>query len=119
MPESLSPDEYESYLEQLAELLARARRQQRTLTYLEVADALGMPGPGRIHKTTRLLETLLARDAQAGRPLRAALVVSRTGSGRPARGFFERAQQLGLHDGHDPEGFHARLLAQLFAERGG
>lgn len=115
MPESLSPDEYESYLERLTELLERARLQQQTLTYLEVADALAMPGPKRIQKTTRLLETLLRRDAEAGRPLRAALVISRTSSGLPGRGFFERAQQLGLHDGRDPEGFHARLLAELFA----
>lgn len=115
MSGSLGSDEYERYLERLAELLERARLQRQTLTYLQAAEALAVPGPKRIHKTTRLLETLLVRDAEAGRPLRAALVISRASHGLPGRGFFDHAQRLGLHDGRDPEGFHARLLAELFA----
>lgn len=106
----------EAYLRRLAALLEQARVQRRTLTYLEVADALAMPGPKRIHKTTRLIEILLKRDAQAGRPLRAALVTSRARPGLPAEGFFDRARRLGLFDGRDPEGFHDRLLEALFAE---
>ncbi len=113
------PDEYERWLELLAELLERARLERKTLTYLEAADALAVPGPQRIHKTTRLLETLLVRDAEAGRPLRAALVISRTGRGLPGQGFFDHAQRLGLHDGDNPEGFHARLLAELFVNHPG
>lgn len=104
-------------LERLGALLDRARVQRQTLTYLEVADALDMPGPRRIHKTTRLLEILLKRDAEAGRPLRAALATSRVNRGLPARGFFDRAQRLGLFDGGDPAAFHARLLDELFADR--
>ena len=115
MSGKLGRDECERYLESLAGLLERARLQRRTLTYLEAADALAVPGPKRIHKTTRLLEILLARDAEAGQPLRAALVISRTGRGLPGKGFFDHAQRLGLHDGRDPAGFHARLLAELFA----
>lgn len=115
MSDNVGLDDYERHLERLTELLERARAQRQTLTYLEVADALAVPGPKRIHKTTRLLETLLARDAEAGRPLRAALVTSRASRGLPARGFFDQAQRLRLHDGRDPEGFHARLLAELFA----
>ncbi len=104
----------EDWLERLAEVLEQARRRERTLTYLEVADALAMPGPQRIHKTTRLLETLLKRDAEAGHALRSALAVSRGRNGRPAPGFFDRAERLGLFDGRDPEAFHDRLLAELF-----
>ena len=53
-------------------------------------------------------------DAAAGRPLLAAFAVSKARSGVPARGFFLKAQTLGLFSG-DPEGrealeFHAREL---------
>lgn len=111
-----SGEEREAYMRRLAALLDQARVQRQTLTYLEVADALAMPGPKRIHKTTRLIEILLKRDAQAGRPLRSALVTSRARPGLPAEGFFDRARRLGLFDGRDPEGFHARLLESLFAD---
>ncbi|NBD95349.1 MAG: hypothetical protein GVY11_02590 [Gammaproteobacteria bacterium] len=109
-------EDREAYLQRLASVLDQARVQRRTLTYLEVADALAMPGPKRIHKTTRLIEILLKRDAQAGRPIRAALVTSRARPGLPAEGFFDRARRLGLWDGRDPEAFHARLLEALFAD---
>jgi hypothetical protein len=115
MTKSLTGDEREEMLQRMAGVLDEARRLRRTLTYLQLADALAIEAPQRIHKTTRLLEILLKRDAEAGRPLRAALAVSRTGAGRPAAGFFERARRLGLFDGQDPEDFHDRLLAQLFA----
>jgi hypothetical protein len=112
----LDADQRTRYLQRLAAVLDAARVQRRTLTYLEAADALAMPGPQRIHKTTRLLEILLKQDAERGRPLRAALVVSRAGQGLPAAGFFDRARRLGLFDGEAPEAFHRRLLRQLFAD---
>jgi hypothetical protein len=108
--EALDAEERERYLERLAALLEQARVQRRTLTYLEVADALAMPAPQRIHKTTRLLEILLKRDAEAGRPIRSALVTSRTRPGRPAAGFFDRARRLGLFDGRNRTAFMMTLL---------
>ncbi len=114
MARGLDAESRERLLEQLAALLEQARVQRRTLTYLEVADALAMPPPQRIHKTARLVEILLKRDAQAGRPLRSALVTSRARPGRPAEGFFDRARRLGLYDGSDPDQFHDDLLAALF-----
>lgn len=120
MAVNLTAEERDRYLRSLAALLDRARVQQRTMTYLEVADALAMPGPRRIHKTARLVELLLKLDADAGRPIRAALVTSRSRPGRPAEGFFDRARRLGLYDGSDPEAFHDRLLEGLFSgQRGG
>lgn len=98
----------------LAAVLDQARVQRRTMTYLEVADALAMPGPKRIHKTTRLIERLLKRDFEAGHPIRAALVVSRTRPGLPAEGFFDRARRLGLFAGGDVKAFHEALLRELF-----
>jgi hypothetical protein len=118
MTKLLTGDEREEVLQRMVGVLDEARRLRRTLTYLQLADALAIEAPQRIHKTTRLLEILLKRDAEAGRPLRSALAVSRTGAGRPAAGFFDRARRLGLFDGHDPEGFHDRLLGQLFSNPG-
>ncbi len=106
--------EREELLERLGALLDQARVQRRTMTYLEVADALAIEPPHRIHKTTRLVEILLKRDSEAGRPIRAALVVSRARPGRPAPGFFDRAFRLGLHDGTDPDSYHESLLVELF-----
>jgi hypothetical protein len=106
--------EPEQLLEKLAAVLDECRVQGRTLTYLQVADALAIEAPQRIHRTTRLVEKLLKRDADAGRPIRAALVVSRGRGGRPAPGFFDRACHLGLFDGKEPESLHDRLLDQLF-----
>jgi hypothetical protein len=115
MPKSITGDERERLLVQLGGVLDEARRLRRTLTYLQLADALAIEAPQRIHKTTRLLEILLKRDAEAGRPLRAALAVSRVGDGRPAAGFFDRARRLGLFDGQDSDAFHQRLMDDLFA----
>jgi hypothetical protein len=118
MSKRLDADCQADLLRALASLLERLRSEGRTLTYLEVADHLAVPGPHRIHKTTRLLEILLKQDSQKGRVPRSALVVSRRGSGRPAIGFFERAQRLGLFDGQSPDEFHDHLLGQLFRGRG-
>lgn len=107
--------ERDRYLERLAALLNHSRAQRRTLTYLEVADALAIPAPMRIHKVAGLVERLLERDAEAGRPIRAALVISRARPGLPAEGFFDRARRLGLYAGGDQAAFHAELLAQLFS----
>jgi hypothetical protein len=115
MARSLDAETRERLLERLAALLDQARVQRRTLTYLEVADALAMPPPRRIHNTARLVEILLKRDAEAGHPPRAALVTSRARPGRPADGFFDRARRLGLFDGKDADRFHDALLAELFA----
>lgn len=45
----------------------------------------------------------MEEDAAASRPLIAALVVSKTGSGLPAPGFFDCARRVGRFDG-DPSG---------------
>lgn len=118
MAGNLTGDERDLYLQRLAALLDRARVQRRTLTYLEVADALAIPAPKRIHKTARLLERLFKLDAEAGRPIRAALVTSRARPGLPAEGFFDRARRLGLYAGGDPAAFHAALLERVFSGNG-
>lgn len=99
-------------------ILEQARRERRTVTYLQAADAVGIEPPRRIHKLSRLVETLLKQDVDAARPPLAAIVVSRARAGLPAPGFFDRAARLGIFDGRDPAGFHAQLLALLFDSTG-
>ena len=101
-------------LERLRAVLEQARARRTTLTYLQVADALDMPPPHRIHKTVRLIERLLKADVDAGRVPLAALAVGKARGGLPAPGFFDRAARLGIHTGNDPEDFHAQLLRRLF-----
>jgi len=110
----MNTDSRQRELERLRVVLEQARREQRTLTYLQAADAIGIMPPKRIHKLTRLVEILLKLDSDAGRLPLAALVVSRARGGLPAPGFFDRARRLGLYDGGDPAQFHADLLESLF-----
>lgn len=101
-----------AYLDTLA-------REGRTVTYQETALALGLEPPQTIHRLALALEASMNEDAAAGRPLRAASVVSRVGDGLPARGFFAHARALGRYDGPetgaDARAFHA---AELEAVRG-
>lgn len=60
-----------------------------------------------------MLEMMMEDDTRAGRPLLAALVLSRTGQGLPARGFFLKAEALGL-DAAQPHEFHRKQRAALF-----
>lgn len=77
--------------------LKAAARRGAAITYQRLATDLGLPPPQTIHKTTRILEALMAEDAAAGRPFLAALVISRhpARGGMPAPGFFDCATGLG------------------------
>ena len=103
----------------LRALLAAQARAGVPVSYRQAADRLGLVPPGAITRIGAALEALMEEDAAAGRPLLAALCVSRTGSGLPGRGFFDKAAALGLFGG-DPAGpaaraFHAGELARLRA----
>lgn len=101
----------------LAELAA-ARARRGTLTYRQLIERLALPSPA-MALLTAALERLAARDACAGRPLRAALVVSQAGSGLPRPGFFQCAAALGAcAHGLDAAGirdWHAVELERVFA----
>ncbi|HEY9535946.1 MAG TPA: hypothetical protein VIS03_00010 [Kiloniellaceae bacterium] len=95
-----------------------------TITYQELAQRASFPGPHTIHRLTLLLEAMAREDHAAGRPLLAALAVSRTqkgpdGGGIPGRGFFQLLTELGRYDGPDqgPEAAaqHARELQAALA----
>ena len=83
-----------------AEMALNAALQAgQTITYAELADAATIPKPQRIHKLTVWLESTMRKDHADGKPLRAALVISRNRSGLPAPGFFMLCGELGLYDG--------------------
>ncbi|GAB4176449.1 MAG: hypothetical protein Kow0020_12360 [Wenzhouxiangellaceae bacterium] len=98
-------------------VLETARDQKRLLTYLELAERLGLEPPYRIHRITRVLELLADEDLAAGRVPLAALVTSKVRSGLPAPGFFEYLAQRGVDISPDPAAFHRRWVDALFSKR--
>ncbi len=101
-----------------AELDVLARRGE-TIGYGELARRLAVPGPGSIQRLADALGALMAEDAAAGRPFRAALCEGKLRGGLPAPGFFEAAQRLGRFfaavDGPEAEAFVACERRALFA----
>jgi hypothetical protein len=98
--------------DRLREELLKQVRTGLPVTYKELADRLALSPPRTIHRLAGALEQLMDEDLAAGRPLLAALVVSKARPGLPAQGFFLKAQASGLFPGH-PAGqeaveFHAR-----------
>ena len=108
--------------DRLREELLEQARTELPVTYKELADRLELPPPHTIHRITEALEQLMEEDVAAGRPLLAAFAVSKAQPGIPARGFFLKAQALGVFSG-DPAGqeafdFHARELRRVSLRAG-
>lgn len=89
--------------------LAALAAAGRTVSYGTLARDLGL----RIGELTAALEALMAEDASAGHPQRAALCGGKLSQGQPAQGFFLKCAELGL-DVTDPAAFVAHHRAQLF-----
>ena len=81
---------------------------QGTVSYAEAMRVMALP---HMKDLTQALEILMEQDVAVGRPILAALVVSRTHP-RPNRGFFDKARALGLVI-EDEGAFHAAQLAAL------
>lgn len=86
----------------LARRLDEISASGQTVTYGDLARQLGL----RMGALTEGLELLMEQDAATPRPLRAALCEGRLNDGLPARGFFDKAVELG-YDVSDPAGFAA------------
>lgn len=90
-----------------------------TMTYHDAARSIGLEPPHVIHSVTTLLEELMQEDVESGHPMISALVISRSGSGIPAQGFFEAAARLGRFKGEpwseEALAFHAAELALAHA----
>lgn len=78
----------------LRELLMSLPDEAVPITYQQAAEALGLTPPRTIQRVALALEALMREDVAAGRPMIAALVVSRRGD-LPRQGFFELAVELG------------------------
>ncbi len=83
------------------DLVARVRKtlaqhdpQEPCITYQELALSLGLQPPGTIRRVAAALEQTMREDVAAGRPMIAALVISRAGD-MPRQGFFDLAVALG------------------------
>ena len=105
--------------ERLRQALIEHAQTGNPTTYRELASRLGLAPPNTIHRITEALEDLMQDDVAAGRPILSAICVSKLRTGVPARGFFLRAQALGIFCG-DPMGpeahaFHARELQRVFS----
>lgn len=83
------------------------------MTYGQLARDLGW----RVSHLTEALEALMEEDARNGAPLRAALLEGRLAAGLPARGFFDKAAELGF-DVSDPAGLTRHHRAQIFRNQG-
>ena len=104
--------ENRALIEGLRRALKACALAGETMTYNELAQRLDFPGPHRIHRLTELLEVTIREDHAAGRPLLAALAVSRSQNGVPGRGFFHLLAELGRYDGPDqgPEAAEAHAV---------
>jgi len=80
------------------------------MTYQQVAKALRLEPPRTIQRVARAIEQLMDEDVAAGRPMIAALVVSRRDD-LPAEGFFEHAVALGRFPA-DPEQYTSLYIAE-------
>ncbi len=87
--------------------LVKTAKQGVLITYGNLADAVDISPPHRIHQLTEALEFLMEEDAAARRPFIAALAISKRRGGLPAPGFFDCARRLGRYTGknHDASAF--------------
>jgi hypothetical protein len=102
--------------ERLRQALIDQAQTGNPTTYKELADRLGLEPPQTIHRIVEALETLMEADIAAGRPMLAALCVSKIRPGIPARGFFMAARVLGVFSG-DPTGPEARAFHAIELQR--
>lgn len=72
----------------IREILTRRDPDDPFITYQALASKLGLSPPGTIQKVAAALEQTMREDVAAGRPMIAALVISRAGD-MPRRGFFD------------------------------
>lgn len=99
--------------------LCQIAAQAVPITYQALAKILDLTPPNTIQQLSLALEYLIQEDASAGRPLIAALVISKAREGLPALGFFDCAQRVGRFDGDTsgPEvaAFHTAEFAAAVA----
>ena len=96
-PETPPPHGNINWQSKAHDLLIAALRTQTLHSYHAFAQAAAIPPPHSIHQLTDWLEHIMEIDSRNHAPLRAALIVSKH-TRLPARGFFDKAQNLGHTD---------------------
>lgn len=81
-------------------------------SYLAIAKATGTFSGGK--ELAEALGEIMREDVKEGRPLSCSVVV-RTDTGRPGKGYFDCARDLGLNCPNDPAGEEAFWQAQITA----
>jgi hypothetical protein len=108
--------------ERLRQVLVAQAITGNLTTYKELVDRLGLEPPRAIHRLTNALEALMAEDVAAGRPMAAALCISRVRDGIPGPGFFLVASELGVFFGPpigpEAHAFHATELKRALSYYG-
>ena len=103
----------------LREHLQALAAMRLPITYGQAAKALQLSPPNTIRQLRVALQQLIAEDASAGRPLIAAMVISKWRGGVPAPDFFDCAARLGCFAGDvtgpDAKEFHAVELKAVLA----
>jgi hypothetical protein len=99
--------------DRIREILAGRDPNDPFITYQALAGALGLQPPGTIRCVAAALEQTMREDVAAGRPMIAALVISRAGD-VPRRGFFDLAVALGRFP-EDPRQHRAAWEAESAA----
>lgn len=112
----------EPWIRRLTQTLSELAAERRTATYHDLAERCGIAGRHRIHRLALALEDTIRADHEAGRPLSAAVAVSKSRGGLPAPGFFQLCRTLGRYFGPDsgPQAatYHAIELDRLFVTAG-
>lgn len=106
-------DDPTALADDLRALLTRRTPADPFITYQGLATALGLQPPGTIQRVAAVLEQTMREDVGAGRPMIAALVISRAGD-MPRRGFFDLAVALGRFS-DDPAQHRAAWQAECTA----
>ena len=101
------------FAHRIREILAGRTAGNPFITYQALASELGLQPPGTIQRVAAALEQTMSEDVAAGRPMIAALVISRAGD-MPRRGFFDLAVALGRFP-DDPAQHRAAWQAECAA----
>ena len=101
-------------VERIAARLRAVARAGRTVTYNDLAAAVGleMDDPAAAGELAGILRAISTAEHAAGRPLLSVVVVG-TKTGRPGKGFFKLAQRLGCYDGAADGAFFAQELRRV------
>ena len=96
--------------------LKQVARSGQIIHYADLAPVAGLNMASKDDRAElgRILGEISTREHAEGHPMLSVVVVQ-AGTGRPSRGFFDLARQLGLHQGKDDFSFFVEELRKVYA----